>query len=53
MGSYEILFYNALLVLIPAVIIAALTGELQKAYDYTQWTNPIFLINFCLSSVMG
>ncbi|XP_003382951.1 PREDICTED: UDP-N-acetylglucosamine/UDP-glucose/GDP-mannose transporter-like [Amphimedon queenslandica] len=53
MGSYEILFYNALLVLVPAVIIAALTGELQKAYDYDQWTNPLFLINFCLSAVMG
>jgi hypothetical protein len=53
MGSYEILFYNALLVLFPAIAIALFTGELQTAYYYEQWFDPVFIINFGLSSIMG
>jgi hypothetical protein len=32
MGKYEIMFYNALLSVGPAIIIAWVTGDLQKVY---------------------
>jgi solute carrier family 35 protein len=53
MGKYEIMFYNALLSVGPAIIIAWVTGDLQKAYYYTGWSNPLFLICYLLSCVMG
>ena len=30
MGKYEVMFYNAILVVIPAIILALVTGELEK-----------------------
>lgn len=53
MSNLEILFYNALLVLIPAVLLAAFTGDIEKAYYYENWNDPWFLTNFCLSCIMG
>ena len=53
MGNLEVLFYNALLVLIPTVLVSAMTGDLEKAYYYENWFDPSFLIMFSLSCVMG
>jgi solute carrier family 35 protein len=53
MGKYEIMFYNALVTIIPAICIAWLTGDLEKAYNYNGWTNPVFLVCYLLSCVMG
>ena len=53
MGNLEILFYNALLVLIPAVLLSVVTGDLEKAYYYEHWHDPSFLISFVSSCLMG
>jgi solute carrier family 35 protein len=53
MGKYEIMFYNALVAFLPAVLIAWLTGDLDKAYNYPGWSNPVFVICYLLSCVMG
>lgn len=53
MGNLEVLFYNALLVLIPAVLVSAMTGDLEKAYYYEHWTDAGFIVTFVLSGIMG
>jgi len=52
-GKYELMFYNAILAIIPAIFIAWVTGELQKAYEFQGWMDIGFLINFFLSCIMG
>ncbi len=53
MGNLEALFYNALIAFIPAALMCAVTGDLQNAYYYDNWTDPSFLVSFLLSSIMG
>ena len=53
MGNVELMYYNSLVALIPALILAAVTGELRVAYEYPNWSNLSFLINFFLSCIMG
>ena len=33
MGTYEVMFYNAILVVIPATALAGVTGDLQKVFQ--------------------
>lgn len=33
MGTYEVMFYNAVLVVIPAIVLAGVTGDLQKVFQ--------------------
>ena len=35
MGKVEILFYNALVVFVPALLLAAFTGDLTKVHNIT------------------
>lgn len=53
LGKYGLMYYNSLFMIFPAVIIAYLTDNLVLAYNYTQWTNVYFLLNFSLSCFMG
>lgn len=53
LGKYGLLFYNAIFMFVPAVIIAYATGELDKAVMYAQWREPFFLLYFLLSCFMG
>lgn len=53
LGKYGLLFYNAIFMLVPAVIIAYATGDLDKAVMYAQWREPFFLLYFLLSCFMG
>ena len=53
MSNYEILFYNALLVAVPAILLAYFLGDIQRAYEFENWTNPLFLLFFVLSCIMG
>lgn len=53
MGNLEVLFYNALLVLVPAVLVSAITGDLEKAYYYEHWNDVAFIVTFSLSGIMG
>ncbi|KAL5479199.1 hypothetical protein EMCRGX_G022691 [Ephydatia muelleri] len=53
MSNVELMYYNCLFTLVPAVAFAAGTGDLSMAYQYTRWAEPGFLLNFGLSCVMG
>ena len=53
MDQLELMFYNASIVLLPAVGLAFFTGDIQEAYDYTEWYNPGFLLSFILACIMG
>ena len=53
LGKYGILFYNALVMAVPVLLLAFFNGDLQKAYDYHGWRDAWFLANFVMSSFMG
>lgn len=53
MGKCGLMFYNALFILIPTLIMAHLTGELLQGYEYPGWGNRWFLAQFGMSCLMG
>jgi len=68
MTKYEIMFYNALLVLLPTLLVTWAIGDVDKvshehhmtdhmipiqALAYDQWTNPWLLLCFFLSCILG
>jgi len=53
LGKYGLMFYNSLFMLVPAVVFAYETGELDKAMDYPHWTDAWFLSQFLISCIMG
>lgn len=52
-GKYGIMFYNSIIMVVPLVCGAWLLGDLHTAYNYPHWQNPVFLVQFVLSCVMG
>lgn len=52
-GKYGIMFYNALLMIVPAVILAWLVGDLHSAYLFKHWLNPMFTLQFLCTCFMG
>lgn len=53
LGKYGLMFYNSLFMIVPAVFLSFYTGDLEAAYNYKYWDDPIFLFQFLLSCVMG
>lgn len=53
MGKYGIMFYNSVLMIGPAIVLAYFTGDLREAVRFPHWFNPLFTIQFLLSSFMG
>ncbi|XP_065070086.1 UDP-sugar transporter UST74c-like isoform X2 [Rhopilema esculentum] len=53
LGKYGLMFYNSLFMLVPGILFAFYNGELQKAMDFSDWNNSVFLSQFILSCVMG
>ncbi|GFN88092.1 UDP-n-acetylglucosamine/udp-glucose/GDP-mannose transporter-like [Plakobranchus ocellatus] len=53
LGKYGLLFYNSLIMFLPSLFLTLYTGELLKAIMFPHWTDPVFLLQFLLSCVMG
>jgi solute carrier family 35 len=53
LGTYGLMFYNSLVMFVPAITVTWLIGDLESAFNFDQWNNPIFVIQFLLSCIMG
>ncbi|KAL1517245.1 hypothetical protein ABEB36_001034 [Hypothenemus hampei] len=53
LGKYGLMFYNSLFMVVPALFLAFYTGDLDSAYNYPEWKDPLFLTQFLLSCFMG
>lgn len=53
MGKYGLMFYNSLIMIVPAIFLSWIFGDLQAAYAYPHWNQPLFLIQFISSCIMG
>ncbi|XP_058492891.1 UDP-N-acetylglucosamine/UDP-glucose/GDP-mannose transporter [Solea solea] len=53
LGKYDVIFYNALIIVIPTILASAFTGDLHKAADFENWSNVTFIFCFALSCFMG
>ncbi|XP_055315723.1 uncharacterized protein LOC129575755 [Sitodiplosis mosellana] len=52
-GKNGIMFYNSVIMLMPAIIGAWVLGDFDAAFNYEHWTNPLFFVQFFMSCVMG
>lgn len=53
LGTYGLMFYNSIVMLVPTVIVAWVLGDLKVAFDYSEWKNPLFVLEFIISCIMG
>lgn len=53
LGKYGLMYYNSLFMLGPTILLAWWMGDITQTLDYPDWTNPMFLLQFVLSCVMG
>ena len=53
MGKYGLMFYNSLFMFVPALISTWYIGDLHAAYEFPHWSEPVFLVQFLLSCIMG
>lgn len=53
LGKYGLLFYNALVMIVPLFVIALLNGDLKDSLVFKRWNDPIFVTYFLSSCFMG
>ncbi|KAF6730107.1 UDP-N-acetylglucosamine/UDP-glucose/GDP-mannose transporter [Oryzias melastigma] len=53
LGKYGVLFYNALFIVIPTLLVSAVTGDLDKAVAFEDWGKTTFVLCFLISCFMG
>ncbi|XP_059146839.1 nucleotide sugar transporter SLC35D1-like isoform X2 [Physella acuta] len=53
LGKYGLLYYNSLFMFLPTFMLCMYSGELVEAMMFTEWADPVFLLYFALSCLMG
>ncbi|XP_018916035.1 UDP-sugar transporter UST74c [Bemisia tabaci] len=53
MGKYGLMFYCALFMLPVSLFLMYYSGDLDLVYDYPNWVDPFFLVQFALTCTMG
>lgn len=53
MGKNGLMYYNSLFMILPALIATYVVGDLDKVIVFEHWGNPLFVIQFLSSCVMG
>ncbi|KAH9366079.1 hypothetical protein HPB48_011204 [Haemaphysalis longicornis] len=53
LSNYELLFYNALLMVVPLSVLSWALGDFQLVLEYQRWTEPGFLASLLCSCIMG
>ncbi|KAL0100956.1 hypothetical protein PUN28_019385 [Cardiocondyla obscurior] len=53
LGKYGLMYYNSLFMLGPTTLLAWWMGDIASTLDYPNWTNPLFILQFVLSCIMG
>ncbi|XP_045890314.1 UDP-N-acetylglucosamine/UDP-glucose/GDP-mannose transporter [Micropterus dolomieu] len=53
LGKYGVLYYNALIIVIPTLLASVFTGDLHEAVTFEDWVEVKFIFCFLMSCVMG
>uniref|UniRef100_UPI0037E9C830 nucleotide sugar transporter SLC35D2 n=1 Tax=Semicossyphus pulcher TaxID=241346 RepID=UPI0037E9C830 len=53
LGKHGLLFYNALVIIIPTLLASVFTGDLHEAVTFEDWVKSTFVFCFLMSCFMG